>query len=202
MKGSDHIVLPFDASDEKKIKKAAKSLQKEGKLDRVIFMAGIYEPTACKDMTIDSISNIIDINLKSVFYLVHHVLPIFEERKKGQLVLCASVSGYFGLPNGQPYSASKAGIINLAESLKSEYRKSKIDIKVINPGFVKTRLTAKNNFYMPMLIDAKEAASQIIKGLNKSGLEIYFPKRFILLFKFLRLLPYSLYFWFVGKLNR
>ncbi len=201
LKGDSHIILPCDASDSEQIKNSLAELKQHAEqIDRVIFMAGIYEPRSCRDMTIDEINNTTNINLNSALYLVHHILPVLEQQKKAQLVLCASVAGYVGLPKGQPYSATKAAMINLAETLNSEYYDSNIDVKLINPGFVRTRLTDKNKFKMPMIIEADDAAKRIILGLNKKAFEIYFPRRFILFFKFLRILPYWLYFWVVSKL--
>ncbi|NRB10647.1 MAG: SDR family NAD(P)-dependent oxidoreductase [Rickettsiaceae bacterium] len=196
--GSGHLILPLDISNIKEVAKAVKLITtKYQKIDRVIFMAGIYEPTSCNSMDINKASQIIDINLKGVINIVHFTLPILEQQSKGQIVLCASIAGYFGLPNGQPYSASKAGIINLAESLRCEYDKSNIDVKVINPGFVKTRLTDKNKFSMPFIMDSKEAALAIIKGIQKKSFEIHFPKKLTIIFKILRILPFAIYFWLV-----
>jgi len=128
------------------------------------------------------------------------VTPFFVSQGHGQVNLCGSVSGYFGLPNAQPYSSTKAAITNLAESLYVEYKPKNIDVKLISPGFVSTPMTSKNDFVMPMVIDAKTAAKSIIKGLTASAFEIHFPKRFTLLIKLLRLLPYWLAFKLSGKL--
>ena len=110
-------------------------------------MAGIYEPNACNKIDIEKAKQIIDINLTGAINIVHYYLPFLEKQNKSQLILCAaSVAEHSGLLNGQPYSTTKAAILNLAESLKIEYLNSALDIKVINPGFVKTRLTGKNKF--------------------------------------------------------
>jgi short-subunit dehydrogenase len=134
--------------------------------------------------------------LNGAFNAVHAVLPILKSQAHGQFVLCGSVAGYCGLPNGQPYSATKAGVINLAESLRAE--EGHLDIKVINPGFVRTPLTDKNNFKMPMMIEPEEAAKIIVKGLQSKKFEIHFPKRFTFLMKILSVLPDFLYFKIIG----
>lgn len=130
------------------------------------------------------------------------VRDIFKQQGHGQIVLCASVAGYRGLPNAQPYCATKAALINYAESLKIELEPEHIDVKIICPGFVKTDLTDKNDFKMPMMISADEAASAISKGLTQKGFEIHFPKRFTLIMKTLRLIPNWLFFVFSRKMRR
>ena len=72
------------------------------------------------------------------------------------MVNSGSVAGYRGLPRGQPYSATKAALINFAESLRAEVAGNGIDVKIINPGFVHTPMTDQNSFKMPMVIEADE----------------------------------------------
>ncbi len=109
-------------------------------------------------------------------------------REGGQLALCGSVAGYIGLPKGQIYSATKAAVISLTESLRVE-RKDR-DIRLISPGFVKTPMTAMNDFDMPAVISPEAAADAILRGLDRSGFEIHFPRRLTYALKLLRLLPY------------
>jgi short-subunit dehydrogenase len=113
--------------------------------------------------------------------------------------LCGSVAGYRGLPRSQPYAATKAAIINLAESLRAEGRKFGVDIKVINPGFVRTPMTGKNDFDMPFMIEAGEAALAIANGLLSDSFEVHFPKKFTWLMKILSQLPDWLYFQIVSR---
>jgi short-subunit dehydrogenase len=115
------------------------------------------------------------------------------------LALYASIAGYRGLPNGQPYSATKAGLINYAESLRTELA-GEVLVKVINSGFVDTRLTRQNDFKMPMLMTPEGAARRIAAKLGKPGFEIAFPTRFACAAKILRVCPDWLFFWLAGKL--
>lgn len=182
--GGTHTVLPLDVADDKAMVKAAQSLPH---IDSAIFMAAIYNPAPLSRLDIQSAHQMVNINLNGAFNTVHAVLPILKAQGHGQLVLCGSVAGYRGLPNGQPYSATKAAVINLAESLRAE--EHDLDIKVINPGFVRTPLTDKNDFKMPMIIEPEEAAKIIARELQTGRFEIHFPKRFTFFVKLLRLLP-------------
>jgi len=189
--GSVHTVLPVDAADPISLIKAAETFKR---LDSVIFMAAIYAPHTQKTKDINFIHDMINVNLGGAFNTVNAVLPIFEKQGFGQIALCGSVAGYRGLPYGQPYCATKAAIINYAESLKIELEEKNIDVKVINPGFVKTPLTDKNDFHMPMIIETKDAAKALTKDLQSHAFEIHFPKKFTWIMKFISVLPRWLYF--------
>ena len=194
-----HLSLPCDVADHQQIHEAVNHLKKAWqRIDRVIFMAGLYDPATLDDLEPQVIHKIIDVNLKAVFFLLYEILPVMKRQKSGQIVLCASVAGYRGLPNAQPYGASKAAMINLAETLRAE-KGHELDIKVINPGFVESHLTEKNNFHMPMKISAQQAAASIVRDLDRKKFEIHFPKRFTYLMKLLQILPYGLYFRMVKK---
>jgi len=197
--GGQHHVFPFDVSDTSafvKVSNNIKTLQPH--LDSVIFMAAVYTPKSKKPMDIKDAMAMVDINLKGALNMVHAALPILKAQKSGQFVLCGSVAGYRGLPYSQPYGATKAAVISLAESLKVE--NEDLDIKVINPGFVRTPMTDKNDFKMPMMIEPEEAAKIIARELQTNRFEIHFPKRFTFLVKLLALLPAFLYFKIVSRL--
>ncbi|MCH9845403.1 MAG: SDR family NAD(P)-dependent oxidoreductase [Alphaproteobacteria bacterium] len=191
----NHIICPLDVAQTETIATTAKSIITHFEtLDSVIFLPAIYSANDSERKSLAHINQAIDINLRSVFYVLDAVLPQFEQQKAGQFILCSSVAGYKGLPNGQPYCATKAALLNLAESLRIDLESKNIDVKVITPGFVKTELTDKNSFKMPMLITPTQAASYIIKGMATKKFEIHFPKKFTLMMKLINLLPYSLYF--------
>ncbi|PIR33527.1 MAG: short-chain dehydrogenase [Alphaproteobacteria bacterium CG11_big_fil_rev_8_21_14_0_20_44_7] len=203
LQGNKNISLPLDVSNLDELKKAASKLKNDwGQIDSVITLAAIYYPEKIQKLEAEKTAKLIEINLTSNFYLCEAVLPILTKQKEGQIVFCGSVAGYVGLPKGQPYCATKAGVISLAESLKIELAEDhpKIDVKVICPGFVKTPMTDKNNFKMPMVIEAEEAAKAIAKGLKSKKFEIHFPRKFTNIMKLLEIMPYRLYFWLSKKL--
>lgn len=192
--GGQHQVHAFDIADSEQTLMASQRIFAHlGRIDRIIFMSAVYTPMRLDELDLLETKRSIDTNLMGAFNLIHAVLPALKQQTLAQLVLCASVAGYVGLPQGQPYSASKAALINLAESLRAECP-AHLDIKMISPGFVATPLTQKNNFRMPMIISVDAAAEAIIKDLKRPVFEIHFPKRFTLVMKALRLLPYKIYF--------
>ena len=187
--GGKHIISPFDVSDYEQVERAvADAMSHTAPLDRIICLAGIYEPAAIKDMDIAMAHKIVMVNLGGMMNMTHAVMPHLRKQGHGQLALCGSVAGFTGLPNGQPYSAAKAGVMNFTQSLRAETDPS-IDIKLISPGFVETPMTDKNSFKMPMKITPEEAAENIAKGLLNPAFELHFPKPFTLSVKFLAILP-------------
>ena len=198
--GGGHQIAPLDVGDRESIKVVISKVFSQNKIiDRIIFMAALYDPKSIKEIKEDFVEQLMQVNLIAPINLAINTLPYLEKQTKAQIVFCCSVAGYTGLPLGQPYSASKAGLINFAESLHAESPKN-VDVKIINPGFVKTVMTDMNRFKMPMIISAQDAADSIIAGLNANKFEISFPFVFVLIMKFLRILPYSIKLYLTQKI--
>lgn len=201
--GENHIVVPCDVAETDSTRQAFETIQSHfPQLDSCIFMAAIYNPHDGKPKEISFIQNMIRVNIGGAYNVLDSITPYYKSRQKGQIAICASVAGFRGLPTGQPYCSTKAALINLCESLKIDLGKSNIDVKVINPGFVKTPLTDKNEFPMPMIITADNAANCIANDLLTKKFEIHFPKRFTYLMKIIRLLPHWLYFLLASKIKQ
>ena len=124
-----------------------------------------------------------------------------KERGQGQVAIVSSVAGYGGLPKNAAYGISKAGLINMAESLKFDFDLMNIKVQIINPGFIDTPLTEKNDFPMPFLMPVDKAAERVVAGLKSSRFEITFPRRFTFMLKFVNLLGYPVYFWLIRKIT-
>lgn len=189
-----HRLIPFDAGNNQQLQDSVnKIFESIDHIDIIIYMAAIYKNKDIGQYDYDFAKALIEVNLLGAINLAYKVIPkLINHTKNTQLIFCASIAGYIGLPTGQPYSCSKAAMINFAESLHAELADTNIKVRVINPGFVKTRLTDKNEFKMPCLISSQKAANYIIKDLYKSNFEIHFPKRFTRSIKLLRLLPYKI----------
>jgi short-subunit dehydrogenase len=168
--------------------------QKYGELDLVVFCAAKYQPERSWEINPIEMEQTLSINLESVYRGISISLPEMIKQGRGGLAIIASVAGYVGLPNASVYGPSKAALINLAELLYMDLHPKNLDVYLINPGFVKTELTAKNSFFMPALQTPRQAALAIMHGMEKGQFEIHFPKRFTLALKFLQLLPYRIRF--------
>ena len=185
--GSGHVVLPMDVGDRASIEACGRDIARIGRLDRVIHLAALYDPGRILDLDPKLAAQIVVVNLTGSFHVAQIAPGLL--RPGGQLALCGSVAGYVGLPQGQIYSATKAGVINLAESLRAELA-GRLDVRLICPGFVDTKLTRRNDFTMPALMTPETAARAIIDGLNRRGFEVHFPRRLTYALKLLRALPY------------
>ncbi len=193
--GPEHVAVSLDVADRESLDAAARRITELGPIDRVVHLAAAYDPGKIVEIDPVKAAQIVSINLTGSFHIAQVAPSLLREG--GQLALCGSVAGYFGLPQGQIYSATKAGVINLAESLRSEL-KDKVDVRLISPGFVDTRLTRRNNFEMPGMLTPEKAAVAIIDGLAGKRFEIHFPWRFTMGIKFLQLIPY----WISLRLTR
>lgn len=194
------LVLPVDVSLAQQINSAyLKILENWGGLDVLLFVAGIYTPLRADQFEIGIAEQTIDANLLGPMRAVAIVLPEMLKKHQGHIAIVGSVAGYSGLPKALAYGPSKAGIINFCETLHYDLQPLGISVHLISPGFVATAATANNDFEMPALITAEQAAQDILNGMEKGEFDIHFPKRFSRFLKFLRILPYPLYFWIVRR---
>ena len=193
---------PFDMTDAQATAETARQIVADwGGIDVVVVMAGTYVEMRAQNFEWAAARQQIEVNLNGVLNVLAPVLPQLISQRSGHLCLVSSVAGYSGLPNGMVYGASKAGLINMAEALYVDLGEFNVDVSLVSPGFVETPLTAQNKFPMPFIITADAAASAMMKSFAKGDFEMHFPRRFTRLLKFLRLLPYSLYFPAIRKIT-
>ncbi|MGF1641828.1 MAG: SDR family NAD(P)-dependent oxidoreductase [Rhodospirillales bacterium] len=194
-KGFDLLPFPLDVTDEGAVARTAAAIEEAlGPLDLAVFNAGTHIPMRADAFVVDDVRRLVDVNLMGVVHGLAAVLPRFLARRRGQIAVVSSVSGYCGLPTAAAYGATKAALINMCEALKPELDAHDVVLSIVNPGFVRTPLTDKNRFPMPFLMEADDAARRIMKGMQTRRFEIAFPRRLVWLMKTMRLLPYPLYF--------
>jgi len=167
--------------------------------DLIILNAAIYTPMGCENFDPKSIADMMQVNYLGVVNMMAALLLHHQAGKKTTIAAVASPSGWSGLPGGVGYGPTKAALINLFEGLNAELQNTAFDLRIINPGFIRTRLTDLNDFPMPQLMEPEDAGRRLLSGLKKNGFEISFPNPFILFLKLLHLLPYWLYFKLVRK---
>jgi NAD(P)-dependent dehydrogenase (short-subunit alcohol dehydrogenase family) len=189
------IAFPLDVSDHEQTVLTIKAIEnKIGKLDLVVLNAGTHAPISVQNFSVELVRKLMEVNFMGVVNSLSEIIPRFMKQKTGQIAVVASLAGYCGLPSASAYGASKAALINMCEALKPELAEHGVRLNLINPGFVETPLTDKNDFEMPFLISAEDAANRIVKGLMADKFEIAFPRRLVLPMKLLRLLPERLFF--------
>ena len=194
--------FPLDVTNIDNCKKTFKDiLVSFENIDLCVFCSGTYDPKKEKEINLDQIKYVMDVNYFGVLNCVKTVEEYFKNKKHGHISIVSSIAGYRGLPNSSGYGPSKAALTNFAESIYFDFKKDNIRVSIISPGFIKTPLTNKNEFPMPFLKSTQYAADKIYKGLVESNsFEIHFPKQLTLILKFLRILPYRIYLFLVDKL--
>ena len=192
------VARPLDVTDRDAV---ARTVAGMGVVDTAILCAGLHTPTPAQSFDTATVRMLVETNLMGCVHCAEALLPGMLARRSGHVVLVASMAGYRGLPTSAGYSASKAGVIALAELLKLDLDGSGVRISLVNPGFVDTPLTRRNPFPMPDIVTAEAAAAAIERGLASGRFETAFPFRFAMAMKVLRLLPDRLYFAAIHKVT-
>jgi short-subunit dehydrogenase len=172
-----------------------------GGIDVALVNAGTHQPVRAWELDAESAENLVQVNLVGAINATALLAPYFAQCGGGRIAITASVAGYGGLPTGLVYGATKAALINFAETLYLDLAPKGVAVHLINPGFVKTPLTDLNDFTMPALIGVDEAAHAILAGIERGEFEIHFPRRFTRMLKLLRMLPYRAYFPLVHRIT-
>ncbi|TWO66631.1 SDR family NAD(P)-dependent oxidoreductase [Caenimonas sedimenti] len=186
------VALPLDVCDAAQVRAGVETLLQSGPVDLVFYCAGTYQPQRATAFDLAQMRKHMEVNYHGALHVLDAMLPALLARG-GHLSLAASVAGYRALPNALAYGPTKAALIQLAETLHMDLRDEGVGVSVVNPGFVETPLTAQNEFRMPGLMTAGQAAAHIVRGWERGRFEIHFPRRFTLGLKLLRQLPFRLY---------
>lgn len=198
--GTESVVAPLDVTDRASVLAAASKVHDAlGALDLVIVVAGTHSPMRADRFDRDKADQLLAVNLAGPLNCLEAVLPTLLKQRRGGIALVASVAGYRGLPQALIYGPSKAALIHLAEVLYLDLRPLGIGVYLVNPGFVDTPLTQRNEFAMPALMNADKAARRTLDGIAAGRFETHYPRRFTFWLKLLRLLPYPAYFWAVRR---
>jgi NADP-dependent 3-hydroxy acid dehydrogenase YdfG len=196
--GSTIEALALDVADAQEVAACVEGIETNtGAIDLAILNASVWRLMEATHLDLAAIRSGVDTNYMGVVNAIAAVLPGMIARGSGHIAIVASVAGYRGLPRSIAYGPTKAALISLAETLRTELAPKRITISVVNPGFVDTPATRENPFPMPAIMPAPEAARRMIAGLARRRYEVIFPRRFVYPMKLLRLLPNSLYFWIV-----
>lgn len=142
----------------------------------VIANAGISGGTgALSGEHADQVRGIFRVNLEGVLNTVLPVIPPMRARRAGQIVLMSSMAGFRGFPSAPAYSASKAAVRVWGEGLRGWLAADGIGVTVVCPGFVKSRITARNAFPMPFLMEAEAAARIMRRGIDANKARVAYP---------------------------
>lgn len=182
----------LDVKDEIASQNYIAEIEENFALDLIIANAGISGGTAQGTENFTQIKEIFDTNLYGVLNIIQPAIEKMVLRKNGQIAIISSLAGFVSLPSSPAYSASKSAVRIYGEALRGNLAEFGIKVNVVCPGYIKTPMTAINNFYMPFLMNADVASQKIITGIEKNRGRIIFPISFYLLICFLLSLPFFL----------
>ena len=199
--GATARMFPADVKDSDSIHASADAFRSEfGHIDIMIANAGVGGNNAeTRSLEPDAVKHVIDINLLGAVNSVHAVLPHMLERGQGQLVAISSLAGFRGLPKSAAYSASKAGMTAFFESVRLDVQHKGIDVTIIQPGFIKTPLTAGRANTMPYLMELEDAIPLFIRAIEKKKKFAAFPWQLATLVRAGRIFPAWLYDRIAGR---
>jgi len=183
--------VAVDITDQDSVDQAKDAI---GEVDGIVFLAGVYWPMSSKKWDVEKATMMADINFVGAFRALGAVMPQFLEKDTGHVVITGSLSGFRGLPKAVGYGASKAGVMYLAEGMQADLRNTGIDVQLINPGFIKTRLTDKNDFKMPFIMEPEEAAQLFFEHMGTDNFKRSFPRGFSYFFRISQFFPDWLYY--------
>ena len=181
----------IDVADEASVAAAAKAV---GQIDGIVFLAGVYWPFGATEWDAEKATAMADVNFTGLVRVMGQVVPDMVARDQGHIVITSSLTGFRGLPGSIGYTASKAATMSLAECMYADLRKTGVQVQVINPGFIKTQLTDKNDFKMPFLMEADAAAQEVLEHMSGDSFKKSFPWLFSLVFRGAQFLPDWLYY--------
>ncbi|WP_456414729.1 SDR family NAD(P)-dependent oxidoreductase [Oceanithermus profundus] len=183
---------PLDVTDAEAVARTVAAVWEDaGPLDLAVLNAGAAFKRAGRDDTAENLKKHLDVNLLGVAYALDALRPRMRAAGGGTIALVGSLAGYVGLPRTSGYGTSKAALGYYAEALWAELQRENIDLKLVSPGFVKTPIVAANEFPMPFMLEADEAARIIARGLAGRAFEVAFPRRLAWPLRLLRALPAS-----------
>lgn len=173
-----------------------------GGLDWAVLNAGVSDAMDSKKFSAETVRWTFDANVLGVARWVEAVLPDMLERRSGMIAGVASLAGFRGLPQSGPYSASKAALISLLESMRVDLRGTGVDVVTVCPGFVKSEMTDRNEIgSMPFLMETGDGVAAMLAGLDARRRVVHFPWQLSYPTKYvLPALPDFFYEWFAEKM--
>ncbi len=178
--------IQMDVTDLDTVRRA---VAEAGAVDALVYNAGAYEPIRTENWDTEASLAISDVNYSGALRVLGETVPEFVRNGSGDVTLIGSLAGYHGLPNAISYGASKAALISLAETMRHDLAGSGVTVRIVNPGFIKTRLTDKNSFRMPMLMTPEDAADRVLRAMSHRRFRTDFPAPFSWVVRLIDYLP-------------
>ncbi len=178
--------VPCDVTDLQAVRRA---VAEAAGIDGLVYNAGTYDPIRTADWDTETALAISDVNYLGALRVLGETVPRFVRDGRGDITLIGSLAGYHGLPSAISYGSSKAALISLAETMRHDLAGSGVTVRIVNPGFIRTRLTDKNGFRMPMLMTPEDAARRVLRAMSRRRFRTDFPAPFSWVMRLVDYLP-------------
>ena len=188
------VAAPGDVTDREAMARLVAEIESRRPIALAFLNAGGGFRDAAGDFGGEGFARTFALNVQGVANAYNPVFNAMRARKRGQIAITGSLTGYGGLPNSGAYAPSKAAVISLAVGEKFRADPHNVAVQIVNPGYVKTPMTAHVTFPMPFLMECEEACRRICDGFERAGFEIRFPRRLAWIVRAINLLPYAAYF--------
>lgn len=159
-----------------------------GRVDCLIANAGVAIPSPADTPSMNDLKTTMDTNVLGSGYSAYAVIPTMMAQRSGHIVAISSLAGYRGMPKSGSYCASKAAVNVLFESMRMDVAPYGIHVSVIRPGFIRSPITHRNEFYMPWLLSTEDGAKKIRRAIQKKRAIYSFPTPLAMVVK-------TFYFW-------
>lgn len=201
--GGKTLTYVCDVTRPSDVRAAAENLRAEfGHIDILIANAGVGgNDEETRSLAPTAVKRVIDTNLLGAVNAVHAVLPEMLERGGGHLVGISSLAGSRGLPRSAAYSASKAGLNAYLESVRLDVQDKGVAVTIVQPGFIKTPLTAGRANKMPFIMELEDAIPLIIKAIEKKKKFASFPWQLSTIVRAGRIMPAWMYDLIAGRVR-
>lgn len=198
-RGGEAITLPCNVRDEEQVKRAVtEALERFTRIDLAILSAGIGDPTDATNFTAAPFAEMIETNVLGVAYCLEALIPAMRRQGSGTIAVLSSLVADRGMPGSGGYCATKAALTSLCDGMRAELAQHHIRLVTIEPGYVRTPMTARHKS-MPFVLEAQEAARLILRRLERGDRVIRFPLPASLFMRLMRVLPVSLFDALIGK---
>jgi short-subunit dehydrogenase len=198
--GANTMSIVADVTNAEAMQTHINEIASKHKIDILIACAGVSAGTLDGPETAKQTNKIFATNLNGVLNTILPAIPHMIQMRSGNIAIVSSMAGFIGLSSAPSYSASKGAVRIFSEALQGYLRNYNIHVSTVIPGYIKTPMTEVNNFPMPFMTSAEQAASKITSGIDKNKSVIAFPLIMYFTFKLLNLLPHSLISYVNSKL--
>ena len=187
--GAEAIALPCNVRDQEQVKRAvAETLQRFTRIDLAILSAGISDPTDAANFTAAPFREMIETNVMGVAYGLEALIPVMRRQGGGTMAVLSSLVADRGMPGSSGYCATKAAVTALCDGLRAELAQHNTRLITIEPGYVRTPMTARIK-RMPFVLEAEAAAQLIVQRIERGDRVIRFPLPASLFMRVMRALP-------------